>query len=402
VSALLFSLFNSLAFAEDYIAVLDVHGEVSEAVKMQLADETRSGALQALPLSQYKILTRENMLSLLKDMQKDPNCLEGQCEIDIGRNIGADFIVSGQVLQIEGTYLYSMKLHDTASGALIGTQRIEGENALSLIRKTSTATNDFLRDILKTSEPSKEENTNNDLKQQDDIDVLNVVQFNSIPSGAEVWIDNTQVCPTTPCSATIPSGFHMVEYRKDLYKPWKAEFQAKAGMEIRAELTQFSTKLYLETQVSGIQVFLDDMPIGITPLDTVNITPGPHVLRYEGKCSYHKEERIVAREGVDIFREITLQNHTSQLRVYSQNQHGKPLRGRIYIDGNFTGYTPFHEAVSSCANRIEVEATVNGVSQRRSLPLSLKKDNQEEFTFEFFVESPHKKKKYRKKKRRRR
>ena len=121
VSPLFFSLFSSVAFAEDYIAVLDVQGEVSEAVKSQLADETRAGALQALPMSEYTILTRENMLSLIKDMEKDPKCLDGQCEIDIGRNIGADFIISGQVLQIEGTYLYSMKLHNTASGALIGT-----------------------------------------------------------------------------------------------------------------------------------------------------------------------------------------------------------------------------------------------------------------------------------------
>jgi len=387
-------MFSSPALAEEYIAVLDIQGEISEAIKLQLADETRSGALKALPLSDYTIITRENMLSMIKDMEKDPKCLEGACEIDIGRNIGADFIVSGQVLKIEGTYLYSLKLHNTASGALIGTQRIEGSNALELIRKTSESTNTFFSDTLhKPEAPVPEKHSNPD--------VLNMVQFNSTPSGAQVWLDDTLICPTTPCNYAVSSGFHVVEYKKDLYKPWKAEFQSKTGMEIRADLNQFHTNLYLKSNTPGVRVFLDDVLIGTTPLDTTSITPGPHVLRYEGACAYGEEERFVAREGVDVFREIDLQSHTSSLRVLSINQRGKSIRSRVYIDGKFAGYTPFQESVSSCSNRIEVETTINGVVQRRSLPLSLKKNKQEEFTFEFFVTSPYKKRKNKKRKKKR-
>ena len=94
---------------------MDVEGTVSEAIKIQLADETRAGTLAAVPKTQYTVLTRENMLSVLKDQEKDATCFEGSCEVEIGRNIGADYIISGQVVQIEGTYLYSVKIHNKDS-----------------------------------------------------------------------------------------------------------------------------------------------------------------------------------------------------------------------------------------------------------------------------------------------
>ena len=380
-------------FAQEYIAVLDVEGSVSEAIKVQLADETRAGTLSALPQKDYTVLTRENMLSVLNDQNKDATCFEGSCEVEIGRNIGADFIISGQVVQIEGTYLYSVKIHNTQTGALVGTHRIEGESGLSLVRNTAQQTQELLTSTLLPQAsvivPPQES--------------LSLVHFSSTPSGAEVWINNEQQCPATPCSMTISEGFHIVDFRKAQYKNWSAEFQSKNGMNIRADLISTSTTLHLEAQKVGIKVYLDDTYLGTTPISPQSIDPGPHVLRYEGSCSSSQEERFVAREDVDIFREIGASDYQSPVHVKAINQHGSLLRARVYIDGKFFGYTPFHESVSSCSNRIEVEAEIYGLTQRRSLPLSLKENTAEYMTLEFYQKpvrkKKRKKKKYRKKKR---
>jgi hypothetical protein len=376
----------SSLFAQEYVGVLDVEGDVSEAIKMQLAYETRAGALTALPDDKFSILTRENMLSVLKDQNKDAKCFEGSCEVEIGRNIGADFILSGQVVQIEGVYLYSIKLHNTYSGALVGTERIEGISGLDLVRNTASETEEFLINTMKISEVPKQIPATPS-------ESLKVVQFNSTPSGAEVWLEKKQVCPSTPCSIGVREGFHIVEYRKDFYQPWKAEFQAKGGLEVRAQLTAHATTLHLKATDPGIQVFLDDIHIGTSPIQQQTITPGPHILRYEGPCSRPHEERFVAKDGVDVFREIKIKSYMSPIQVKAINQVGKPIRARIYLDGEFVGYTPFNEDIPTCSNRIEVEAEVGGYTQRRSLPLSLKDNTSEDITLEFFIKKNKKRKK---------
>ena len=382
--------FTGTLFAQEYIAVLDVEGTVSEAIKIQLADETRAGTLAALPKSRFTVLTRENMLSVLQDQNKDATCFEGSCEVEIGRNIGADFIISGQVVQIEGTYLYSVKIHNTETGALVGTQRIEGDSGLSLVRNTAQQTQELISNTL-VEEVTVPESPK---------ESLSIVHFSSTPRDAQVWLDDEQICPTTPCTMGVTKGFHVVEFRKDRHQRWKAEFQTKNGLEIRADLISSSTTLHLSSQSAGIDVFLDDNYIGKTPLAPKEIEPGQHVLRYDGSCSSPIEEQFLAKEGVDIFREINIPDYQTPIHVKAINQHGKVLRARVYIDGDFVGYTPFHESISTCSNRIEVEAEIYGMVQRRSLPLSLRENATEYMTLEFYQKRVRKKKQ--KKRRRKR
>lgn len=372
-------LMISFGFAQEYIGVLDVVGDVSNSIKTQLADETRSGALLAVPRSQYAIMTRENILSILHDQNKSDTCFDGSCEVEIGRNIGADFIISGQVLQIEGVYLYSLKIHNTKNGVLLATKRIEGDSGLELIRKTAEITEAFVAKALDI--PSSAEGH---------IPVQNTytTQFHSNPNGAEVWIDNTRICSATPCSAEIASGFHNVEVKKHHYQTWNTTFYAKQGFEINPHLIENDVKLHLESTSSDIKVYLDDQYLGTTPLPPQSITPGAHLLRYEGLCVGIQEEHFIAKDGVNIFREISTDAFTSPLHVSAINQHGKPIRGRVYLDGQFAGYTPFLEQISSCANRVEVEAEIDEIVQRRSISLSLQQNKEEHITLEFFSTKP--------------
>ena len=136
-AALALSLLPTIAFADSRIAVLDIDGELATKVRQQLSDEVRVGILETLGSEEYTILTRENMLSVLKDMGKDLSCVDGECEIDIARNLGVDYVISGQVIKVEDTYLLSLKLHEVKTGALTGAIRIEGKKSLELIRTFS-------------------------------------------------------------------------------------------------------------------------------------------------------------------------------------------------------------------------------------------------------------------------
>src|SRR5205807_2437182 len=64
---------------------------------------------------------------------------EGECEVDTGRRIGADVVVSGELLKFGTQYKLNMKLHDTRSGELIAGAVAAGTTADDLDRSVAQA-----------------------------------------------------------------------------------------------------------------------------------------------------------------------------------------------------------------------------------------------------------------------
>jgi len=61
-------------------------------------------------------MTRENLGVPLQASGKDLNDCEGECEVDTGRRIGADAVISGEVLKYSAHCKLSLRLHETKSG----------------------------------------------------------------------------------------------------------------------------------------------------------------------------------------------------------------------------------------------------------------------------------------------
>ena len=125
-------LFPSVSHAE-YIAVLEIVGNsVDEDVRTVTSDSLRTGLHQNIDRGKYKLITRENLYMFLEDMGKEMSCAEGNCEVEIGRNIGADIIVSGSIafFEEEDFFVLNTKMFSSESGTLIATFE---ENATSKI-----------------------------------------------------------------------------------------------------------------------------------------------------------------------------------------------------------------------------------------------------------------------------
>jgi len=115
------------------LAVLEFKGaSIKDDVLDTLSDAVRGGAVAGLAGRGVKVMTRESMMMLLRDMGKQ-DCTEGDCEVETARNIGADFVVSGSVVQIEDTFVVSLKLHETGSGTLLAADQIQAKNQIDLL-----------------------------------------------------------------------------------------------------------------------------------------------------------------------------------------------------------------------------------------------------------------------------
>jgi|GEM_PF-5171843 len=125
---------SALGSEPERIAVLDFIMEPEDQILRKiLEDEVRAGLLEYSNPKELRILTRENMLLLLSDMGKDLSCLEGSCEVEIARNIGADYAIVGELRQYQEMWYLVVKLFDSDTGSLIAIKKIQRKQTVELI-----------------------------------------------------------------------------------------------------------------------------------------------------------------------------------------------------------------------------------------------------------------------------
>ena len=124
------------------LAVLEIRDDarttLDDASLAMLTDVMRQLALQETRT--YSVITRENLLMLLAAGGLDVGrCSEASCEVEIGRNIGADVVVSGTCARV-GSYLFlHFKVHETNAGALRSAQTIKARDVDGLVEQLDAA-----------------------------------------------------------------------------------------------------------------------------------------------------------------------------------------------------------------------------------------------------------------------
>lgn len=129
-----------------WLAVLEFSGVgVDSDILHKLSDQSRIASSNTLPADQYHVMTRESMLEILADMGKDSSCLSGKCEIEIARNIGADYVITGDLLEIDHTYLLTLKLHNSDTGQLLAGKEVKSASLLELIRLCEISSEELIQ-----------------------------------------------------------------------------------------------------------------------------------------------------------------------------------------------------------------------------------------------------------------
>jgi formylglycine-generating enzyme required for sulfatase activity len=119
-----------------------------------LADEARAGALAGLEGRDVDVMTRENTAQLLKDMGAGASCSEGECEVETAKLIGADYVVSGNLVLIERTWFVTMKLHEVRTARLLRTsERLKGRTQVDLVEALRPAAEAMVRAGLRPPPP---------------------------------------------------------------------------------------------------------------------------------------------------------------------------------------------------------------------------------------------------------
>ena len=135
----------SPAKAQTIVAVLEFNASEGQDIDFlhNLSDQSRSAASEVLDRNQYIILTRETMQERMSDMGISMSCFDGECELEVARNIQADIMVTGKLLQIDSTYVLTLKIYETEHGSLLRSVDVEEKEKLDLKKSAYNTSKDL-------------------------------------------------------------------------------------------------------------------------------------------------------------------------------------------------------------------------------------------------------------------
>lgn len=174
------------------VAILELKnlapGKITSAEVKYLSDEVRR-ITSLFPKERYLIMTKENIELMLPPDVKLEDC-QGSCEVETGRLLQADFLITGELIKFGSSLRVSLKAHDTRSGTYLKGSTAKGKDVEELEEPIHLAT---LGLMLEISSVFKAELTNKaGVKLQDQLACLK---------------DESKCAPSRPhSSAAAPTG----------------------------------------------------------------------------------------------------------------------------------------------------------------------------------------------------
>jgi hypothetical protein len=363
MNRLFFSLFlaalctASSALAKERVAVLKpllAPGvTMSPGVLEQLAEEARGVALETLPKDKYLVMTRENTVIILKDMGIDCTKVQGECAVETAKNMGAAYVITGNVLKVGETWIFNIRMHQTETSSLVSHQKIEGETEIALIGATKGATRVLLKKALPklsgrqgtTLRVTGGATTLRDLDLGDDItnkttDQTAYIAVESTPPGATVLV-NGKERGVTPYQGEHPWGRYKVTLSLGQYHPAQKEVTLASNQtqELNFKLNPAFGSMKITSEPSGARVFLDGEEAGRTPLDLKRKPSRGYLVRLEAPNFNPHEQELVVEDEKTASMHAKLSSSVGGVQIDS-----RPSGAQVTLNGEVVGKTPYSVA----------------------------------------------------------
>lgn len=157
-----------------------------------------------------------------------------------------------------------------------------------------------------------------------------VIEFKSVPSGADVSVDGIELCQT-PCSRELQYGKHTVSYsKKDFTQMTEDVYVDEKSSEITWALSDKFGSIVLKNVPKGSVVRVDDL---VNTSEIIRMIPGTHVVTIEGKNHQPFAKQVVIEKGKVqevVFDAAVLYGF---IEISAKDPKGNAIKGAINIDG---------------------------------------------------------------------
>ncbi len=312
--------FISNTFAA-YVAVLetvaapDVTEKVSLSDRQFLTNVLREQAVMELPAEQnFTIMTRENINAMLPPGKSIEDC-EGDCMVETGRNIAADYVCQMHLGSFDGAFSLSAELYETAANKLITSFNGQGASVKELLEIIKEKSPNFFRKV-KSSSGFASVGGISEVGGSGDFSFAGkkkfIVEITSNPAEAVPTIDGKAVpkCLSTPCKVQLEEGSHRFVASKDRYDNAETVVDINMNNQI-VELKLEPNYGWLEinpvfegtlSSNGKLNVMVDENRVTET---RIQLDPGIHNVRVTHPCYDPVEFKVsIVKQTTEIFNNL--------------------------------------------------------------------------------------------------
>ncbi len=149
-----------------------------------------------------------------------------------------------------------------------------------------------------------------------------VLELDSVPPGAHVWVDGVPLPDPTPTRARVDPGQpHKIELEAEGYARFTldaVEVEAGKTVPIKPTLAAIRASLSVHSTPDGAEVELDGQSLGQTPVERSDLVPGQGrdlVIKKRGYQPLHVSVDLVAGETATVERELQKVVEYGQIRI---------------------------------------------------------------------------------------
>ncbi len=171
------------------------------------------------------------------------------------------------------------------------------------------------------------------------------VYVTSSPSGASIYLDDAYQ-GTTPMTVTsVATGSHTIRISRSGYQTYTGTVSVSSGSTttVSVSLPPISSSvgsLYMTSNPSGAQVYVDSTYRGTTPTTVGSLSPGTHavLLRLSGYSDFSGTATIYAGQTTTMSANLVQVTPTTSVGTLAISS--SPSAAEVYVDNVFRGYTP--------------------------------------------------------------
>jgi len=183
-----------------------------------------------------------------------------------------------------------------------------------------------------------------------------IVQFESEPTGAIVFVDGKLLCQDTSkgCSRMVAPGTRTVAMQKEGYAERSESVKIAKATNINWKLSATFGTLTVKSHPSGLKIQVNGADSGRTPLEGVKLAPGPYEIVVSDSRYYETGKRIMLEQGEQELVELEPKPRQGAISVVAVNNDGNAIVAKVFVDGAKVGETPYTGKVIIGVHQVRV------------------------------------------------
>jgi len=328
---------------------------LSQGQLNSLAQVARGEARRRLPES-LQVMSEENTVTILRDMGVNLAQCQGDCEVETGRKLGADWVMSLHVVRFGSSWTLQLNLFETATGALKGSEKAQVSREDDLVPIATEKAGLLAVQVGSRGDGMALGRRGSTPEAWDPGALVGVmVNFASDPPGAAISLDGSYL-GDTPLSREVPPGPHRLEWSLPRYERVAETIQIDERTTLNRVLTPLFGWLSVESTPAGQPVQLDGSPAGTTPVHELILGHGVHDI-WVGDSSqvYAQGERFLLERGERKSLDYTLPLREGALVVRCTDPEGNAVDRTVSVDGVVRGSSPLQLKLPVGEHVVEVD-----------------------------------------------